>query len=70
MTKDRRFEIAEAYLKIPGAYDEIHEAIESGRARAQRLSTPPPAHVSIPPLDKAAPDKKVPDDDSRYMPKG
>lgn len=61
--KGQRFEVAEAYLKIPGAYDEIHEAIESGRTNSRKVSSAPP------PVPTPTPDKKIPEDDSRYMPK-
>jgi hypothetical protein len=56
VVKNQRFEVAEAYLKNRSTYDEIYEAIESGRTSARKISVPP-----LP--------QKTPDDDSRYMPK-
>ena len=39
MVKKEQFSVHEAYLKIPGAYDEIHKTIEAGVMNAQKASS-------------------------------
>lgn len=39
MGKKERFSIHEEYLKIPGAYDEIHKTIEAGLMNARKANT-------------------------------